>query len=59
MHSFRIHVDGTVTWTLKHETSKEPVLAKLDKSKADGSNRERSRRCGSSAARSAPSRIAS
>ena len=20
MHSFRVHTDGTVTWTLKHET---------------------------------------
>ena len=31
MHSFRIHVDGTVTWTLRHETSKDSVPAKLDK----------------------------
>ena len=37
MHSFRVHVDGTVTWTLRHEISKESVPAKLDESKAEDS----------------------
>ena len=33
-------IDGTITWTLRHEISRESVSAKLDKSKAGDSKHE-------------------
>ena len=56
MHSFRVHVDGTVTWTLRHEISKESVPAKLDESKAEDSKHEPSLRKQRSAQRASAHR---
>ena len=56
MHSFRVHVDGTVTWTLRHEISKESVPAKLDESKAEDSKHELSLRKQRSAQRASAHR---
>ena len=43
-HSFRVHVDGTITWTLRHEDPKKSVPAKLNTSEADVSKTETSMR---------------
>ena len=40
MHSFRIHVDGSTTWTLQHE---KPVLL-MPKPKGDGDHDVRAQR---------------
>ena len=43
-HSFRVHVDGTITWTLWHEASKESLPAELESSEAVVSKTETSKR---------------
>ena len=56
MHSFRVHLDGTVTWTLQHDSvqdrpkpeSKGPKTARTQRSRApepSGSNQSKAGAC--------------